>query len=144
MIYEGTNGIQALDFLGRKIAKDGGQTLIRMVTLMKKSQWKDASQQKNLDEVLALLDKANAYLLENMADSTIMTAIASSYLKLFALVIQYWLLGEVGSDEPALIGFYEDVILADAHLYYKQIMAGSSHMHRHEGFNQILQRAKKS
>jgi alkylation response protein AidB-like acyl-CoA dehydrogenase len=35
MIYEGTNGIQALDLLGRKILRDGGKTLTSWITDIK-------------------------------------------------------------------------------------------------------------
>lgn len=35
-IYEGTNGIQALDLVGRKILKDGGKTLGKLVEKMQK------------------------------------------------------------------------------------------------------------
>jgi len=34
-IYEGTNGIQARDLVGRKIAKDGGETMLALVTEMR-------------------------------------------------------------------------------------------------------------
>lgn len=34
-IYEGTNGIQALDFLHRKVMADGGETLQRLIGLMR-------------------------------------------------------------------------------------------------------------
>ena len=34
-IYEGTNGIQARDLVGRKVAKDGGETMLALVTEMR-------------------------------------------------------------------------------------------------------------
>jgi hypothetical protein len=34
-IYEGTNGIQARDLVGRKIAKDGGETMLALVSEMR-------------------------------------------------------------------------------------------------------------
>ncbi len=34
MLYEGTNGIQALDFMGRKTLKDNGKTLNRVIEMM--------------------------------------------------------------------------------------------------------------
>jgi len=34
-IYEGTNGIQARDLVGRKVAKDGGETMLGLVTEMR-------------------------------------------------------------------------------------------------------------
>ena len=34
-IYEGTNGIQALDLVGRKVAKDGGETMLALVAEMR-------------------------------------------------------------------------------------------------------------
>src|SRR5206468_10312827 len=34
-IYEGTNGIQANDLVGRKVAKDGGETMLGLVADMR-------------------------------------------------------------------------------------------------------------
>ena len=34
-IYEGTNGIQARDLVGRKVAKDGGETMLALVAEMR-------------------------------------------------------------------------------------------------------------
>ncbi len=34
-IYEGTNGIQARDLVGRKIAKDGGETMLGLIAEMR-------------------------------------------------------------------------------------------------------------
>ncbi len=34
-IYEGTNGIQAMDLLGRKLARDGGAAMAELITLMR-------------------------------------------------------------------------------------------------------------
>src|SRR5689334_24564868 len=34
-IYEGTNGIQARDLVGRKIAKDGGETMLGLISEMR-------------------------------------------------------------------------------------------------------------
>ena len=52
-IYEGTNGIQAIDLLGRKMAMKGGQLLRDLVEEMKKT----LDQAKGMDAVKALAEK---------------------------------------------------------------------------------------
>ena len=51
-IYEGTNGIQARDLVGRKIAKDGGETMLGLIAEMRAT----AEQMKSVpgDDIAAI------------------------------------------------------------------------------------------
>ena len=69
-IYEGTNGIQALDLMGRKIAANGGQTLALLVAEMREFSASAAAVQgmdefvSPLNEAVDNLESLSAYVLE--------------------------------------------------------------------------------
>ncbi len=57
-IYEGTNGIQALDFLGRKILRDGGKALNEWIQQIKSfSETVSSTYQPEAQKLLALCDE---------------------------------------------------------------------------------------
>jgi alkylation response protein AidB-like acyl-CoA dehydrogenase len=56
-IYEGTNGIQALDLVGRKLGKDGGRAIQRLFTLLA-SEISEASSDEALKPFLAEFSRA--------------------------------------------------------------------------------------
>jgi alkylation response protein AidB-like acyl-CoA dehydrogenase len=56
-IYEGTNGIQALDLVGRKLGKDGGRAIQRLFALLS-SEISDASSDEALRPFLAEFTRA--------------------------------------------------------------------------------------
>ena len=60
-IYEGTNGIQALDLVGRKLGKDGGRAIQRFFALLSR-EVADASQVEELRPFLAELTRATGDL----------------------------------------------------------------------------------
>ncbi|MGF1610258.1 MAG: acyl-CoA dehydrogenase [Kiloniellales bacterium] len=100
-IYEGTNGIQALDLLRRKLARDEGEAARRLF----------AEMQRSLDELrslpgedikalrdgllpgLASLEDATGWLLGALKEKPVRAAAgASPYLRLFGTVVGGWLL----------------------------------------------------
>lgn len=116
MIYEGTNGIQALDLIGRKIAKDGGVSLIKLLNTF------------DLDDYREAIDKANGFLLEHAGDPTTIAAIAPSYLNLLAITIQIGLVLKDNNMDKDLCAFYLDYIGPMQSLYLSRILKGKSHM----------------
>ena len=58
MIYEGANGIQALDLVGRKLAQDGGKHVMAFFDLIK-SFCKDAGQTDGMEEFVEPLKRAS-------------------------------------------------------------------------------------
>jgi hypothetical protein len=56
-IYEGTNGIQALDLVGRKLGKDGGRAIQRLFALLSR-EISDASSDEALKPFLAEFTRA--------------------------------------------------------------------------------------
>ena len=93
MIYEGANGIQALDLVGRKLAKDGGRAIMaffnEVQTYLKERVDNDAMNVylKPLGVSLAHLQQATMWFMNNaMAKPDNAGAGAADYLNLFGLV----------------------------------------------------------
>jgi hypothetical protein len=93
MIYEGANGIQALDLVGRKLAKDGGRAVMaffnEVQTYLKERTDNDAMNVylKPLGISLAHLQQATMWFMNNaMAKPDNAGAGATDYLNLFGLV----------------------------------------------------------
>jgi acyl-CoA dehydrogenase len=97
-IYEGTNGIQAQDLLGRKVIKDGGRALGALLGEMRVAQARlpagdarAAALGRSLGEGIALLERATAFALaESARDTELVGATAVHYLQLASLVCGAW------------------------------------------------------
>ena len=92
-IYEGANGIQALDLVGRKLGKDGGRALMAFLnevqTFLKERADSDAMNVylKPLGQSLAHLQDASMWFMNNaMAKPDNAGAGATDYMHLFGLV----------------------------------------------------------
>lgn len=93
-IYEGTNGIQAIDLVGRKIGQSGGETLKRVI-----AEYRDTANEvaksndpafgkaaQRLNETLDALERATKYMFEALnRDQAEALAGATPYQKLFGL-----------------------------------------------------------
>jgi alkylation response protein AidB-like acyl-CoA dehydrogenase len=100
-IYEGTNGIQANDLMGRKVLRDGGEAARGFVAEMRQTleplgQSNDAdlvSIRGRLEESLDCLDKATDWLVETGRENVALASAASvPYLNLFGNTTGGWLL----------------------------------------------------
>ena len=149
-IYEGTNGIQAMDLVGRKILRDGGQALGEVLREM-----------EALDDVLAaagaplttiraafqagvraLRDSARVVLEGSSKDENLAGATAFNFLMLFGIVAGGWqmaraaLVASNGASRAAearflnaklaTARFYADQILPRAQTYALTVAAGSA------------------
>ncbi len=104
-LYEGTNGIQALDLVGRKLGLHNGRLLRRFFHPLteKLNGWGDDPQ---MAEIAAVLGKAAGRLQQataviasrGLGDPEQAAAAASDYLRLFALVA----LGQIWAETAAL------------------------------------------
>ena len=95
-IYEGTNGIQALDFIGRKCLRDGGQAVRLLLADMDTTVAQLASAQgriltlrSRLLQSIEQCRKALTYVLENSSDSQ---GIAYNFMMMYGNAVSYWLL----------------------------------------------------
>ena len=151
-IYEGTNGIQALDFIGRKCLRDGAVSLRALLSQMKETAAKASSKSPRITKLLAPLERAIMqcqdaldYVLKNSEKSQ---AVAYNYMMLFANSVAYWLLVrlaiaadkhiEQGSKDRfcqqkiATAGFFASQILARNQAYLEAVKFGSAYV---EDFN---------
>lgn len=123
-IYEGTTGIQALDFLGRKLGLKGG-TVLQSFNLLIDETLAKASAHSSLKPYADAVDEAKKALLEaimTMAGRSrspeFMTAMgaATPFLELFGDVALAWLLlwqAVVASDKLSLLAGREDAGTAE-------------------------------
>ena len=95
-IYEGTNGIQALDFIGRKCLRDGGEGVSKLLTALddtvESAEMEDkiiAGLTANLHKSCAHCREAISYVISNPSHAT---SVAHPYLMIFGNTICYWLL----------------------------------------------------
>ncbi|MGH7112205.1 MAG: acyl-CoA dehydrogenase [Stellaceae bacterium] len=94
-IYEGTNGIQANDLVGRKLAQDGGEAVRALITEMRETAAAASTPDlagigRALTAAIAALESATAHLLR--ADPAEAAAGSAPYLSLFGTVVGGWLL----------------------------------------------------
>ncbi|MDP2700060.1 acyl-CoA dehydrogenase [Thalassospira sp.] len=96
-IYEGTNGIQALDLIGRKVLRDGGKAARHLILKITDDctafgvAYPDeaACVQKAMEQ----LDGATTHILHTCPqDPVLMQAVASPYLRLFATCLGGWIM----------------------------------------------------
>ena len=128
-IYEGTNGIQAIDLVSRKLPLGNGSVAQGFIAEMRETA--EAARRSNvktlsavgaaLDTALDTLDKATAYMLASLKSApNDSLAGASPYLRLFGTVAGGHYLAQAAlktadSARLALAGFYAANVLPGAH-----------------------------
>jgi alkylation response protein AidB-like acyl-CoA dehydrogenase len=93
-IYEGTNGIQAIDLIGRKVLRDGGDAAKALFSEIRgELGGSDARPARAVLTALKDLEAATDWLVERgAADIQAAAAAASPYLRLFGTVAGGWLM----------------------------------------------------
>jgi acyl-CoA dehydrogenase len=100
-IYEGTNGIQAIDLVGRKIGLAGGETLTRTLAGYRDMAKKIAalknpafgSAAPRIEDSVKILERTSKHLLSGKPDDVL--ACATPYLRIFGLVAGAAYLAEI-------------------------------------------------
>ncbi|HEX5390122.1 MAG TPA: acyl-CoA dehydrogenase family protein [Burkholderiaceae bacterium] len=95
MIYEGTNEIQAIDLLLRKVLPDGGAALNGLLDELG-SDWADGRQ-----HIAELRDMAQAVLRAAPNSETLAHEVAGDFLRATALVLLEWAWQQIESAAPA-------------------------------------------
>jgi alkylation response protein AidB-like acyl-CoA dehydrogenase len=143
-IYEGTNGIQAMDLVGRKLPKDGGRAVRAFFELVgreiaeAKAAGDPAGVASALEPALADLQAATMWLAQHgMQDPNNAGAGAYAYMELVGLVTFGWMwlkMAEVSS--KALVEGTDDKPFHEAKLatarFYAQREVPQSSAHRRE------------
>ena len=140
-IYEGTNGIQANDLVGRKLGRDQGEAARELIAEMRASLGElDAPElaalRQRLTDATAALDTATAYLVT--AEPALAAAGSVPYLNLCGTVLGGWLMARVAAvtlkhpdtglraAKLATVRFYSEHFLARASGYLPAIMGGAA------------------
>ncbi|URK19178.1 acyl-CoA dehydrogenase [Thalassospira sp. GO-4] len=103
-IYEGTNGIQSLDFIGRKVLRDNAAALAALITDIRKTiseprhsgsegdhDVRDAA--TALEHAIKALELSTATIIERCStDDRMMQVLATPYLRQAALCVSGWLM----------------------------------------------------
>lgn len=144
-IYEGTNGVQAMDLVGRKLSHDGGALPQQFFALVDDFLAKTAGEgafahlHADLANVLSLTKNATSLLQQSMTQDPLAGgAVATDYLRLFALLGMGWMWAlQVQAvqtrpvDDPlrqakeALAVFFYARLLPQSHALAKTITTGS-------------------
>lgn len=142
-IYEGTNGVQAMDLVGRKLAKDGG----RAVRGLFEAIGRDIAEAKGacdpggvaaaLESAVADLQAATMWLAQNgMADPDNAGAGAYSYMDLMGLVVLGWMwlkmaaVSARSADAPGEDRAFHEAKLATARFYAERQLVESTSLRR--------------
>jgi len=150
-IYEGTNAIQAIDLVGRKLLRDGGSTVSAFVSEMRAVDAPLANAGEDMASVRLWLAKSldelvqcSSYLLAGeRKDPELVSSAAFNYLMLMGTVIGGWQLArgalvairqlETDATDPVFLRtqvlmakFYAEHVLPRALAYGVAVRAGSS------------------
>ena len=119
-IYEGTNGIQALDLVGRKVLRDQGGELLRFIDEIKGTRITDTLIADALSSALnAVSDAANWMIEYDGDDPRAVVAGATPFLTARGLLAGGWLMGmaaDIATNGPEDEDFYKAKI-ATARFY---------------------------
>jgi len=100
-IYEGTNGIQANDLVGRKIGREGGETVTQLISevrvfeaKLRNSKSKSlAGRARVLSRAIDALERASKWIVDTYPEDPVPAAAgAVPYLRLLGIVAGGWLL----------------------------------------------------
>ncbi len=144
MIYEGTNGIQALDLVGRKLADNGGRALMGLF-----GEIDDFLRQNDGDTALAAftaplktarddLEKATGWLMSNaMKKPDNAGAAANDYMHLMGLVVLGFMWGLMAKTASDKLGsgegdkaFYENKLITGRYFMQRIIPETAAHLAR--------------
>jgi alkylation response protein AidB-like acyl-CoA dehydrogenase len=136
-IYEGTNGIQAMDLVGRKLAKDGGRGVRRFFELLA-SDIADAQAAGDpagvaaaLEPAVGELQRATMWLAQNApANPENAGAGAYAYMDLMGLVALGWMWLKLAAAAKPGEGMFHDTKLATARFFAERQLSGASVLRR--------------
>ncbi len=143
MIYEGTNGVQAMDLVGRKLAQNGGRAVQAFFKVVDEEC--ASAKSGNLADLAGRLEKANGelkaatmwFMQNGMKDPNQVGAGAYSYMQLMGIVAigLMWLRMAQAAVEALASGDAEDKAFLEAKLvtarfYAERIMPDAGALRR--------------
>ena len=146
MIYEGANGVQALDLVGRKLAQDGGKHVMAFFDLVKSfckdNAGQDAAFDKDFIEPLKAgskdLQAAGMYFMQNgMKNPNNALAGSNDFMHMFGHVclgLMWAMMGKAATEALANgtsdTAFYETKLATGRYYMARQLPATSLHLTR--------------
>ena len=142
-IYEGTNGIQAADLVGRKLGVRSGASFLEFIGQMREvlpeleaAGEQFASIHAELSRQLDTLEKTTGWMLRTGAtDPNSVLAGSAPYLRMWGLVVGAWLMARsalaaatLGSSSPSDEGLAEAQLVL-ARFYAQQLLPQSAGLH---------------
>jgi alkylation response protein AidB-like acyl-CoA dehydrogenase len=111
-IYEGTNGIQAMDLAGRKLGLENGKGMRDLLIEMRSAQFADKSLTASLHAAVAACERATDWMIAHRGSADSLGA-ATNYLKLMGDTVGGWMLAKGADDKgrTALARFYAVQVL---------------------------------
>lgn len=138
-IYEGTNGIQAIDLVTRKLPLSGGEAVtgylaeLRQIAKEVRGTNHDGFGESadRLDEALDEVEEATNWLLKSLADGRMEEALAGAtpYLRLFGLAAGGSYLAKAGladTDRASLARFFAENFLAECKALKHRVTGGAA------------------
>jgi alkylation response protein AidB-like acyl-CoA dehydrogenase len=106
-IYEGTNGIQAMDLAGRKLGLEDGKAMRDLLIEMRSTKLADKSLTASLHASVAACERATDWMISHRGSPDALGA-AVTYLKLMGDTVGGWFLAKAADNESrlALARFY--------------------------------------
>jgi alkylation response protein AidB-like acyl-CoA dehydrogenase len=127
-IYEGTNGVQAMDLLGRKVPEGGGRLVKRLLQLMQEDL--KTAPPEIAGPVANAVQKLQATTMEVMVraqnNPEEIGAAAADYLRLFGLVATGWMWSKIATVATAQGGPRNEARLATARFYVTRLLPQAS------------------
>ncbi len=124
-IYEGTNGIQALDFLTRKVLKDGAVGYMGLIGKIEKTvkatvgKWIEECKlmQESIDDVKKIMKKFNEKIVQKKQEEVFYQA--TDFLKFNSHLVVAWLLLESAKIADEKLGQVGGSLLPEEQEFYK-------------------------
>lgn len=157
-IYEGTNGIQAIDFTMRKVLKDNAKTFMAIGAKIQKTMARPEASEfkeelalfaKNLEKAKTILERFGKEAKENRIDAILFHATA--FLSFSGNLVASWLLLEGACEAikalPNAVGeeekeYYQSKILDFRFFVQQQLVKNVGLSHSMLGFNEDLSQLK--
>jgi acyl-CoA dehydrogenase len=136
MIYEGANGIQALDLVGRKLPQDNGKYILEFFALVAKFQKDNETQERNfqsdflepLSKAISDLQSAGEYFLKNGQKNPLnVLAGSNDFMHLFGYVCLAYMWARMAKSAIVCLSADPD----DAAFYETKLKTGRYYMNRH-------------
>ncbi len=138
-IYEGTNGIQARDLVGRKVRRDGGLAARAFIADAREDLWAlrpsaaEAVLARPAERALERLETATNWLTDRTEEAPAL-AVAAPYLRLMGTAAAGWLSARVGiladrrgglAGQVAAARFFADHVVGDSDGLARIVMTGA-------------------